>query len=55
MANETEILYKKILSDLIKENEFHQAGFSIEELQKVASKRTLEKINSKEVKTNDRL
>ena len=48
MANETEILYKKILSDLIKENELHQAGFSIEDLQKVASKRTLEKINSKE-------
>jgi hypothetical protein len=45
MTNETEILYKKILSDLIKENEFHQTGFSIEDLQKVTSKRTLEKIN----------
>ena len=47
MANETEILYKNILSDLIKENEFHQTGFSIEDLQKVASKRTLKKINFK--------
>jgi len=36
-------LYKKILSKLMKENKFHKNMFSIEALEKVASKRTLEK------------
>ncbi len=47
-AKLTELLYKQILSDLIKENEFHKTGFSKEELEKVASKRTLEKLSEEE-------
>ena len=37
----TEALYTQILSDLVKENKFHKFDFSIEDLEKIASKRTL--------------
>ena len=46
----TEALYNKILADLVKENEYYskeygeEYNFSIEELQKVASKRTIQQI-----------
>ena len=46
----TEALYNKILADLVKENEYYskeygeEYNFSIEELEKVASKRTIQQI-----------
>ncbi len=46
MTKLIETLYKQILSDLIKENEFHDHMFSIKDLEKVASNRTLKLINS---------
>ena len=60
----TEALYNKILADLVKENEYYskeygeEYNFSIEELEKVAAKRTIQQIEtnvslSQRRKTND--